>query len=832
MVPLISCDRCDRCVHGTHTERTRKRPRKRLQCEEPCRLRRGSVSLRSMARHALRTLIFALPALPLLPLVATGLTTLTSCGGDTPPAPVVPVPTVQPTASASAAPVAAAPYVPKAARWENPGGMWMPSQMGAHAAKLKELGLAFDPAKLTDPTSDVLGAVVSLGGCSASFVSAEGLIVTNHHCAIGALQFNSSPSANLLRDGYLAKTRADEKSNGPTFRVFVTQKSTDVTDRVRTPAVARMGDRARFTAVEKTSKELVATCEKDRPGIRCSVNSFSDGAKYFLIEQLELRDIRLVYAPAEGVGNFGGEVDNWRWPRHAGDTTFFRAYVGKDGKPADYSPDNVPFKPPHHLKVATKPLREGDLVFVSGYPGRTYSLKTKAEVEEAVQFSYPRRIKMCEDYLAALEAVGKRDPDAAIKGNPFVRRFGNALTNAKGQLEGLTKNGLLEQRSNSDLALSHFIDMDPARKKKYGKVLEEIETLHKKAAKHREADAELRSEIVSLPKLVSAAVTIVRMAEERPKADKERDPDFQERNWPRLVQAQEAMEKQFNEALDKEILSKAISRALLVPKGERTAAVAELAQVIAKDGKIKATDEAPAAWSARIDALYAGGALKDTKKRVAMLKGATLAELRKDKDPLIQYAIKLRVLLKDAEEREKAKDGRLMLLKPAYVEALTEQRGQEPAADANSTLRISYGTVRGYKPSADAAQYRPFTPISDIVKKHTGTEPFNVPANVLDAIKAKKFGPYVDAELGEVPVDFLADLHITGGNSGSATMNERGEITGLVFDGNYEAIASDWVFVPAVTRSIHVDFRYVLWLLDATAGAGHLLTEMGLKASF
>ncbi|MFO0664594.1 MAG: S46 family peptidase [Polyangiaceae bacterium] len=768
---------------------------------------------------------------PLIPLLLLGMAS--SCGGEEPRVVTTPpVPTALPTVTATAAPSAPAPYVPKAARWENPGGMWMPSQMGAHAAKLKELGLAFDPAKLTDPTSDVLGAVVSLGGCSASFVSPEGLIVTNHHCAIGALQFNSSPTSNLLHDGFLAKTRADEKSNGPTFRVFVTQKSTDVTAQVRTPAVARMTDRARFAAVEKIEKELVSSCEKDRPGIRCTVGSFSDGAKYYLIEQLELRDIRLVYAPAEGVGNFGGEIDNWRWPRHAGDTTFFRAYVGKDGKPADYSPDNVPFKPPHHLKVASKPLREGDLVFVAGYPGRTYSLKTKTEVEEAVQFSYPRRIKMCEDYLASLEAVGKRDPDAAIKGNPFVRRFGNALTNAKGQLEGLTKNGLLENRTTSDRALAQFIDADPARKAKFGKVLAEIEALQKTNAKHREADAELRSEITSLPKMVSAAVTIVRMAEERPKADKDRDPDFQERNWPRLVQALEAMEKQFNEALDKEMLSKAISRALAVPKADRTTALALLAQLVEKEAGVKASDESPAAWNGRVDALYAKTTLKDTKRRVALLKGATIADLRKEKDPLIAYAFKLRVLLKDAEEREKARDGRLMLLKPAYVEALTLQRGQEPAADANSTLRISYGTVRGYKPTADAPQYRPFTPISDIVKKHTGKEPFDVPENVLGAIKANRFGPYVDADLGEVPVDFLADLHITGGNSGSATLNDRGEITGLVFDGNYEAIASDWVFVPTVTRSIHVDFRYVLWLLDATAGAGHLLKEMGVKPAF
>ncbi|RYZ59354.1 MAG: S46 family peptidase, partial [Proteobacteria bacterium] len=367
------------------------------------------------------------------------------------------------------------------------------------------------PKELEDPTSRTLQAVVSLGGCSASFVSAEGLVVTNHHCAIAALQTNSVPGKNLLKDGFAAKNRADEKSNGPTARIFVTDKVSDVTTKVRLDLDKQKDDRARYKLVEARQKEIVADCEKGRPGTRCSVAPFYEGSMFYLVEQLEIRDVRLVLAPEAGVGNYGGEIDNWRWPRHTGDFTFFRAYVGKDGKPADFSPDNVPYKPKSHLRFATTPLRESDLVMVAGYPGRTYSGKTKAEVEEAVGFGYPRRQKLCEDYLAALDVVSKADPAAAIVATPLVRRYGNALTNTKGQLEGLVKDGLLGLKAKREEELR-------AAGPKVAQPLDEIAKLVLESKKTREADAELLSEFLS-PKLLSAAHLIVKMAEERGKPD-------------------------------------------------------------------------------------------------------------------------------------------------------------------------------------------------------------------------------------------------------------------------------------------------------------------------
>ena len=749
----------------------------------------------------------------LLPLIATA--GLLSCGGDPPPPAQSPAPGAPQAAGTTPGPVAQADVKP---RFENPGGMWMPHQVKDHAAKLKELGLAIDPAALADPTSGVLSAVVSLGGCSASFISPDGLIATNHHCATGALQHNSSPAANLLKDGFLAKTRADEKNNGPQARVFVTRAVTDVTAKVMGGLEKITDDRARYKELEKRTKEVVAACEKGRVGTRCSAAPFYERAQWFLVEQLEIRDVRLVWAPPAGVGNYGGEIDNWRWPRHTGDVSFFRAYVGKDGQPADFSADNVPYKPPHHLKIATSPLREGDLVFVAGYPGRTSTLKTKAEVEEAVTWAYPRRQKLYEDYLARLDEVTKDDKDAQIRATSYVRRFGNYLTNTKGQLDGLVKGGLAAEKEKSEKALREFVAADPARQAQWGKALDDIAAEIAKHSAHRERDAQLDE--IALPRLTGAALTIVRMAEERAKPDAARDPEYQERNWPRIEQGLKGLTTSYHRKVDEAVLGLALERIARSPEAERTPAFGIVM------GKTK--DASPEAIKKVVTSLYETTTLGDEKARVELLKKGTTASLQASKDPLVQLALKLRPLQKQMEEREERFAGKMALLKPKYMDALKAFKKEPFAPDANSTLRITYGTVRGYKPSPDAPAHKPFTVLSEVVGKNKGKEPFDVPQPVLEAYQSKKVAPYVDEKLGEVPVDFLADLHITGGNSGSATLNAKGELVGLAFDGNYEAMASDWVFMPSITRSIHVDMRYVLWLLDGPFAGDHLLKEMGV----
>ena len=739
---------------------------------------------------------------------------LLACGGEQPLTPAQLPPSTTDTASVPPAPIASnAPSTPKPS-FENPGGMWMPSQMTAHAAKLKELGLQIDPAQLADPTSDTLSAVVSLGGCSASFVSPDGLVITNHHCVQGALQYNSTPSQNLIKDGFLARTRADEPSAGPTARVYVTRAVTDVTSAMLDGIDAIKDDMARHKKIESRQKDLVAECEKGRAEVRCSVASFYEGAQFFRIEQLEIRDVRLVYAPQAGIGNYGGEVDNWRWPRHGGDFSFYRAYVGKDGQPADFSADNVPYHPAHHLTIASSPLEEGDLVLIAGYPGRTSSLKTKDEVQEAVEWFYPRRQKWCEDNLAEIAKISS-DKAVAIKANTLVRGLGNTLTNIKGQLDGLMKGGIAKDKADAEAALAAWIAADPQRKTTYGTVLEDMARAHAETAKWRDEDADVR-EIAAMPRLVSAASAIVRLAEERAKKDEDRHPDYQQRNWKRLEQSQTALEKGYHPTLDRALLAEALRRAR--DDGHATHALTTLL------GTAKPTDDAIAK---KVEAIYSGTKIEGKDARLDLLSKATTADLRRSADPIIKLAVALRPMLKAAEDRDDTYAGKMALLKPRYIKALREHAGREIAPDANSTLRLTYGTVRGYSPAPGAPVYRPFTDLAGVVAKATGQEPFDAPKALLDAAAAHKLGPYVDEHLHDVPVDFLSDLHITGGNSGSATLNAKGELVGLAFDGNYEAMASDWVFMPPLTRTIHVDIRYVLWVMDAVGGADDLLKELG-----
>src|SRR5262245_18856059 len=264
-------------------------------------------------------------------------------------------------------------------------GMWMPEQIPALAERLRALGFQGDANAFADLTGFPMGAIVSLGGCSASFVSPDGLIVTNNHCVQGALQFNSKPDRNLMVNGYLAPTRADELWAGPGSRVYVTVAVRDVTHQIMDKIDPATPDLERYEIVERRVKAQTAACEKD--GLRCTVASFFDGLKWYEISQLEIQDVRLVYAPAAGIGNFGGETDNWQRPRHTGDFSFYRAYVAKDGKPAPFSKDNVPYKPKHYLKVSPKGAAPGEIVFVAGYPGRTFRLNPFDEVNETVAWS-------------------------------------------------------------------------------------------------------------------------------------------------------------------------------------------------------------------------------------------------------------------------------------------------------------------------------------------------------------------------------------------------------------------------------------------------------------
>ncbi len=716
----------------------------------------------------------------------------------------------------AAAPVAPVdPYLAARRTFANPGGMWMPQQMTlpGHAETFAKLGVQIDPKKLADPLAEPLHGIVRLNGCSASFVSPDGLVVTNHHCVQTALQVNSTPERNLVEKGFLAKTRADEPPAGPAERVYVAQAFTDVSDAVRAGLETIADPVARKEEVEKRVKGHIATCEKGRPGVRCNVATYFRGGTYVLIEELEIRDVRLVYVPARSVGNYGGEVDNWRWPRHTGDFAFYRAYVGKDGKPAAHSPDNVPYRPAHHLKVSTKGLRPHDFVMITGFPGRTTRTKTAIEVKHDVEWYYPTYVELAKQRYAVAEAHLASPGETAIKAGVLKQRVQNGLEKTSGVLKGLTSGDLLQRKAELDDKSRAWASQ--AGRERHKAAIAKLEQLIADEQRTARADFE-RSSAFGASQLLTAALGLTYWANERTKPDVARRPGFQQRDLEPAMSQAKQLTKQYDATLDRALLRLALVRARALPAPERPWLPLLLG--------VKATQVIDEALIDKtLDAWYRETKLVDEKLRLDLLQNGTRAKIASSRDPFMRAAQRVWKLYKAEERRSDARSGELMLVAPVYAEAMREALGGLLAPDANSTLRITYGTVKPRTPGEPA-----FTFASQISAKDTGKDPFDAPKPLLAAVAAKRFGTYAD-ESGQLPVNFLSDLDTTGGNSGSAVLDGRGELVGLNFDSTIEGVASDVVFDGAMVRKIHVDARYMLWVMDTIDGADHLLEEIGVK---
>ena len=697
-------------------------------------------------------------------------------------------------------------------------GMWVPQQLPEIASELKKAGLEIDAKQLADLHGQPMGAIVSLGGCSASFVSAQGLVATNHHCAYGAIQLNSSPQRNLIRDGFSAAGFADELPAGPNSRIFVLESITDVTAQVLAQVKPEMDGLARQKAIEAAQKTIVAAGEVE-PGMFCRIYSFFGGLQYRLFKQLEIKDVRLVYAPPDSVGSFGGEVDNWMWPRHTGDFSLIRAYVGKDGKPAAYSPDNVPYQPKQWLKVASAPLKVGDYVMVAGYPGSTNRYALAAEFDNTSTWSYPTIGNHYQKVTALVQETGKTNPDIAIKYANTVRGWENTLKNFAGQLEGFARSHAGERKHQDEQAVLKWLatrgEAGALALDAHAKLLGFIE----RAKATRERDL-LISQISNLGS-VGAARGLYRLAIEQAKPDAERVPGYQQRDLPRIEGGLGELQKRFDPIMEKQLLAYWLGQYQKLPAAQRVAAV---------DAWIGG-DNADALNRA-LDALYAGTQIGKLDQRVAWLK-KDRAEFEASSDTMIKFAMTVMPTLLKMEEDSNAAAGAFSRYRPIYLAGVQDFRrstGGHVYPDANASLRITYGHVVGYQPR-DGVQYFPFTTAEGMAAKATSEEPFNAPKDVLEAVKAKRYGVYADAALGTLPVNFLTDLDITGGNSGSAVMNGKGELVGLVFDGTWEGVSANWVYDSKVNRAIGVDVRYMLWFMEQINPAPRLLKELGVSGT-
>jgi len=670
-------------------------------------------------------------------------------------------------------------------------GMWMPQQVPQIAGQLQKLGIAIEPARLADLTGDPMGAVISLGGCTASFVSPDGLIVTNHHCAFGSIQHNSTAERDLINDGFLTKTREDELPAAPGTRVWVTTNIEDVTSRVTGDIKADIDDAERAKLLDRREKELVAECEK-AGGVRCRVASFFEGSQYLRFTQAEVTDVRLVYAPSQMIGDFGGEVDNFEWPRHTGDFAFYRAYA--NGKP---------YRPKHWLKLAKNGVSEGDAVIVAGYPGRTFRYKTADEVRNYRDFVYPVNIRYYGEAIRLLEEAGKSDRDVQILNASRIQGLANALKNYSSVSEGFEKDRIVESR----------MEREEKVRAVNGSVLDEIARVNAAKVRTRERDLVLDWLTGRASPMLAQATTIVRLAHERPKKDIDRLARYQEREWPSLKSASDRAQRTMHVGSDRAVVRFFLDEAAKLPKEQR----------------IKPLDDAVAAAGGIdpfLDRLYANTRVGSQEERAKML-SETSAQLAARKDAMLDLAASLVPMFEEREQSDLAVNGAMARLRPGYFEVLRKVSGTTLYPDANGTLRLTFGRIEGYSPQ-DATWLRPQTSLRGVLEKETGKEPFANPETLLAAASdPAKTRPYVDKELNDVPVNFLSTCDTTGGNSGSPTLNAKGELVGLLFDGNYESIDSDFLFNPAMTRSIHVDVQYMLWVMDAVDGAKELKKELG-----
>jgi hypothetical protein len=687
-------------------------------------------------------------------------------------------------------------------------GQWQPSQVKGLGTLLRPLHLEHVAKRLGNLARAPLAAVVSLGGCTGSFVSKDGLIVTNHHCAYGAIQRNSTAERNFLERGFLASSRAAEVPAGPNQRIYVTQGLDDVTAQVLGGLDSNLDGKARQEAIENKSKQLVAACEKD-PAYRCSVVDFYRGLHYVLVRQWMIRDVRLVYAPAEAVGNFGGDIDNFEWPRHTGDFSFLRAYVGKDGRPADPSPENVPYKPQHYLKLDARGISQGDAVIVAGYPGKTSRYRLPSEVRFAFSYTYPHQVAEMVADLEAIDRATQGQSETKVRYASVVKMINNRLKKARGLIDGNAISNLESVRTEQDRAHRSYL-ASQANGQQTLELLRELEQWI--AADQALAREEFAWSVATKSDLLHVALRLERWHRERQKPDAQRERGFQDRDESALKASFARLEQSFDSRVD---------------AARWQAALARYEGLVGAGGRVAGLPERK-----HVGALYQASALHRTETRVDLIGASAAAyEQALRDDAFLGLARQLSTRELALEARRKEIEGNFDRLLPRYMESLIawkSARGEPIYPDANSTLRISFGRVDSY-PAADGVTKGPFTTLQGIVHKNRGVAPFNAPSALLAAIADKRGFEWVDREVQSVPVNFLSSADTTGGNSGSPVLNQHGDLVGLNFDSAYESITKDWVFDAKRTRAIHVDIRYMLWIMSEVDRADLVLEELEVR---
>jgi hypothetical protein len=697
-------------------------------------------------------------------------------------------------------------------------GMWLLDSIDELPIdRLKARGLKLAPEEIYSPKGGgIADAVVKVGGATGSFVSPEGLIITNHHVAFGAAQRQSTPEHNYIRDGFYARTRKQELP-AIGYNIYVVKSFEDVTGRVLSAVEEKTSGLKRYKAIEKASKKIIRQAEEGED-VKCRLVSMYGGSQYYLFTYFKIRDVRLVYVPPGSIGNYGGEIDNWMWPRHAGDFAFLRAYVAPDGRSADYSQENVPYNSKVYLRLSSAGAKEGEFVMLIGFPGKTKRYESSFAIDGMINHDYPLDIRTRQEIVSILEQASAEDSSVAIRLSSPIRGLNNYLKKNQGMLEGFERADILQGKIEEERLLDEFLSTSPKLEKRYGQVLTELEGSFEKYRRFEDKEF-IMNWMKRRSKFSNFASTIYKWSLEKEKKDQDREPGYQDRDTLETREWLEDAQVNLVPSADERVFAYFLKKALLLPSEQKIRAIEKILEGIAQEDRIDILEEFA-------QDLYQGTKLGRVEERLRMF-GMSKDELEKQDDPFIDFAKQFEEEREELREKKKEFSGTLTRLEPKLIQAYSEWKKGRMYPDANGTIRFNYGQVKGYVPQ-DAVSFSHITTLSGVLEKNTGEEPFDAPEELERACFEKDFGPYLDASVGDVPVNFLSTNDITNGNSGSPVIDGRGELVGLAFDGNYESISSDYLFEPDITRAINVDIRYVLFVLDKVYHAENLLEELSI----
>jgi hypothetical protein len=689
-------------------------------------------------------------------------------------------------------------------------GMWLlPLLEKLNMGKMTELGLKLSAEDIYSINKVCLkdAIVIFGGGCTAEIVSSQGLVLTNHHCGYGSIQSHSSVDHDYLRDGFWAKTKDEELSN-PNLSVTFLIRIEDVTGQVLANVKQGMSETDRSAAIND-ARQVIEKKAAEGNNYRAQVSSFYGGNYFYLLTYERYTDVRLVGAPPSSIGKFGFDTDNWEWPRHTGDFSVFRVYSGPDGKPAAYSKDNIPLKPKRYLTVSLKDRNIGDFAMILGYPGRTNRYMTSYEVNEQLQIVHPDRIKI----RGIKQEIWMKDMMADQKVNiQYSSKYSGSSNYWKysiGQKASLEKLNVKAKKEEIENQFNTWVVADPERKAKYGEALNMIKTAIAGRADYYNAVQYISEcmqgcELFGLNRRITSLVTALKSKDNQKISDAVSEFKntignfYKDYNLPTDIQSTKAMLKLYRTD---------------VPVKFQPDFYANVV-----DKKFKGNIEK------FVDDMFAKSLFANEAKLNAFLEKPVLKTI--ESDPVYLTATSFFNTASGISKDMSQFDAGLATGKRLWIAALMEIVPEKTLyPDANSTMRLTYGTVQDYDPR-DAVTYKYYTTLQGVVDKYKpGDYEFDVPKRLIELNNKKEFGRYGSSK-GYMPVCFLTTNDITGGNSGSPVMNGNGELIGLAFDGNWESMSGDIAYEPELQRTIVVDIRYVLWLMDIYSGAKNLVDEM------